>query len=420
LPRRLLTGSLLGAIDQAVLSAFSLGVGLAFIRLGSKYEYAAYTLLFSALQLAQAVQNALISSPLTTLGAGRSASGGVNSLTEAAKRLQSWLVAAIVGACVLGALWDWFVGAARVPVIAALALASAGLLSREFIRAGHFLRHQALRALASDLFYVGVAAALIGALILAHALTAALVLGAMGVAGLTSAFRSGLGSRRLFGAVPAAERAHMIELWACAKWALPSVVNSWLQANAFLFLVQWLISHEAVADLSASRLLLVPLSFLAVGWASAFRPRATSLFANGQVAQVHRMAMRSAIGFLAVGAIYGGCLYLAMPLLQSAVLGPKYTGLGWMVVSWLVLFIVMAVRGVGMTCMLTHPSGFRSLYVYGCVALIVAVPAVVMAGLAGSLPCVVAGLSLSELVLAGLIWGHGWPALRRIGARPMA
>jgi len=67
LPQRLLSRSAIGAIDQGLLSAFNLALGVAFIKLATKADYADYALMATALLLVQSVQNALVNSPLATL-----------------------------------------------------------------------------------------------------------------------------------------------------------------------------------------------------------------------------------------------------------------------------------------------------------------------------------------------------------------
>lgn len=201
-------------------------------------------------------------------------------------------------------------------------------------------------------------------------------------------------------------------IWSCAKWALPSVFNSWLYANAYLFLVERLMSKEAVADLSASRLMLVPLSLLVVGWSSAFRPRASQWLAAGEAAQVHRVALGSAWAFVGAGLAYGGLLLLAMPLLQAGLLGDKYLGASTLVLPWLLFVTTTAVRSVGMSSMLASPAAFRPLFRYGVLALVVAVPCTLAAALTGAVSRVPLALAVAEAFLLVLVWCRGWPQVR--------
>jgi len=176
-------------------------------------------------------------------------------------------------------------------------------------------------------------------------------------------------------------------------------------------------SKDAVADLSASRLLLVPLSLLAVGWSSAFRPRASQWMAAGDVARVHQAAVQSAWAFVAAGLVYGGLLWAAMPLLQAGLLGEKYITATALVVPWLAFFTIASVRTVGMSSMLASAGAFKTMYGYSWVALSVSVPALLFAGLRNEVALIVSALAATECVLCAIVWFSGWPKIKHQVAR---
>lgn len=415
--RGLFSSALLGALDQALLSAFNLLLGLAFIRLAPKSEYALYVLLTTGLLLAQSVQNAIVASPLTTLWPGQVDDEGRRRVAGAAARVQRWLTAAVLllGLCtaVVFALADDDRGWTAL----AVALGGAGLLAREYTRARLFLRHQALAALLSDAGYVAVAVVAAAWLAGAGRMQAAPVLAVIGVAGMIASWATQLrrrdATRQPFGTLSEDDRRGLAELWDCARWALPSVVSSWLYANAFLYVVEAMMSKDAVAELSAARLMLVPLSLLVVGWSNAFRPRASRWLAGDEPDRVERVARRSAAALVGVALAYGLLLAIVLPLLQEHVLGRNYAGLAGLMALWLAFFAVSAVRNVGMSSMLASRHAFRPLFVYGLLALAVAIPGTLLAGLVGSRGGVLVALTMAEAALAAIIWLRGWPALRR-------
>ncbi len=414
---RLLSSSLVGAVDQGLLSIFNLAIGVAFIKFSSKVEYADYTLATNALLLFQSVQAAAVNSPIITLASGATDPRHLAAVQCVGHLVQRRFVAGLaVSSLFVASLahaadhtdWAW--------LLLSCGVAAMGMLLREYRRAQQFLRGDPWGALLADATYVAIAGTGIAALSwLAGHVSAVTVLTMVGVAGVLA----GIASRRdrqptATGASSNDElRAARQAIWSCAKWALPSVVNSWLYANAFLFLVERLISKDAVADLSASRLLLVPLSLLVVGWSAAFRPRAGRWLVAGDVDQIHRVAVRSAVAFALGGIAYGGLLFLLLPLLQQGLLGAKYRSVGSLAPVWLLFFSVTAVRTVGMSAMLTHATAFKTLYHYGWVALAVALAGVWATASRGSLSGVVFALVLAELALLILVWWRGWPAIRR-------
>lgn len=414
---RLLTGSAIGAIDQALLSAFNFGLGVTFIRSASKSEYAAYTLAFTALLLLQSVQNALVNSPATTLVAAGTTAEARQQAHAAARAVQSWVVLAVCLLAPLASAVAWSMDRADLSrLILAMAVAGVGMVSREYARAMHYLEGEPIRALKSDGLYVLLATAGGIALITSHAVTAVSALLVMGMAAI-AAQQFDAGHRLLTtlsqwrpGLVP---RPALLEVWHCAKWALPSVVNTWLYANAYLYIVGIWMSEAVVAELSAARLLSVPLSLLMAGWTSAFRPRAGQWLASHQAEKVHSVALRSALGFLVAGLGFAALLWLCMPWIERGLFGEKYRDSLVLIWPWLLLATANNVRGVGQVSMLACKSSFRTLFGYGWIALLVAVPAVVVASSMHSRVGVLLALTLAELVLASLIWLAGWPAVRR-------
>ncbi len=65
--RDLFSGAVIAIIDQAMLSALNLLIGLAIIRLGEKLDYGIYVQLFTLLLLAQSLQDAAINAPMVAL-----------------------------------------------------------------------------------------------------------------------------------------------------------------------------------------------------------------------------------------------------------------------------------------------------------------------------------------------------------------
>lgn len=409
-PPRLLGSSLVGAADQALLSAFNLAVGLAFIRFASKPEYATYALATTGLLLLQSVQNAVVNSPLATLAPAADAARRV-AVDSAGWRLQARLMLVALGTGVLLSALVWLAGQQHwAELLGACTIAALGLMAREYRRAQCFLSHDAWRALRADALYAALALAALGGLLYAHALSAVTALAAIGLAGLLTGWRQATPPTEPQSPQALTEAGRAI--WGCAKWALPSVVNSWLYANAYLFLVERLMSKDAVADLSASRLLLMPLSLLVVGWSSAFRPRASQWLAGGETDRVHRAAVRSAWAFVAASVAYGALLFAAMPLLRAGLLGDKYGSAALLAVPWLLFFTVAAVRSVGMSAMLASADAFRPLFRYGVMALVLALPCALAAALAGSTPGMPVALAVAEVFLLALIWIRGWPEIR--------
>ena len=399
-----------------MLSALNFGVGLTFIRISSKSEFALYTLMATALLLLQSVQNAIINAPATTLISAAPTMGDRVAAAAAAGHVQAWMLILVVATGVAAAIASGLAGLQSWPaLVAAACICAVGTLSREYARAMHYLDGNPLQALKSDSLFVALALSGGGLLIARELVSAVNVLALVGVAALAAQQLDR--SHRLTSLIKSwrsanVSRASMLEIWQCARWALPSVLNTWIYANAFLYVVGIWMSQAAVAELSAARLLGVPLSLVMAGWSSAFRPRAGQWLVTGQADKLHRLALRSVVGFLAIGSVYAVLLWLALPIVEKYVLGAKYRESIVLIWPWLILATANNVRGVGQVAMLACRTSFKVLFAYGLVALAVALPAVAVASAMGTQIGVLGALIAAELVLAALIWQLGWPQIR--------
>lgn len=408
-------GAVAGTVDQALLSAFNLGIGIAFIKWATKEEYAAYSMIFAGLLLLQSIQNALVNSPLLTLLPARKNKEDKTKLQSAATGILVSLVLASWGTVILLLLFCMLAG--RTLQFAsisgwAIGIAATGLLLREYVRGTFFLRLKVSSALLSDAGYVTVAA--IFALMTSYffGFSAEWILASTGgaavVTGLISLRKLGIGISLRQTAI----KSELPEIWGCAKWALPSVVVSWLYSNAYVYVVDWLMARNTVADLAASRLLLVPISLVVVGWSSSFRPRASKLFAQGDIPQIDKLLRASVLVAALIYLLYGFLLWLSTPLMISQVFSAKYAGLESLIVAWGAFFFVNAVRCMGMSAVLSSKDGFRPLYLSGWMALLIAAPLIVAACFKGMVAGVVWAMVAAECVLASVIWGRLWPCIR--------
>ncbi|GAB4483752.1 MAG: hypothetical protein OHK0018_15480 [Erythrobacter tepidarius] len=420
--RKLVSGTFVAAIDQAWLSGLNFVIGLAFIHGTTRIEYGRYAMLFNGILLAQSIQNALITSPMTTVIPMRE--GAIRSQLMSDVRKAQAVLSVLLP--LLGAVFVWAAFAIRSragePAWPALpfGVAVLGVLLREFLRSVCFLEGVPARALATDVAYGVLLLSAVAYLLAAGQWDASAALLAMGVAAV-AATACGLrrrGSATEVNTVRAAGRG-MRELWPYARWALPSVLVTWGYMNAYVYVVGAQMGAAAVGDLSAGRLLLVPLSMMFVAWTSMFRPRASRWVALGELPTLNGYVRHSLVAVLGVVCGYGLVLFTLYPIIQPLLLGEKYARLEPVVTAWLAFFTVNGIRTVGMACMLTADRGYRAMYYYGWVAFLTSVPLVLLAGVLASPVGVVLALCMAEAVLAALIWFRGWPRMHSFrGAAP--
>jgi hypothetical protein len=114
--------------------------------------------------------------------------------------------------------------------------------------------------------------------------------------------------------------------------------------------------------------------------------------------------------------VYGVALFLALPLVNALFLGDKYAGLNQLIICWLGLSLITAIRSIGMSAMLASKDSFRPLFYYGLYALCIAVPGSIVGSMLGKTYLAIIALICAESVLAALVWLRGWPKIRSIAS----
>ena len=405
---------MVAVIDQAILSATNLIIGLLFIRLATKVDYGVYAQLFTALLLAQSIHSALISGPLVTLG-GKRRARGMQSLAAHLFRVQTVISLILVVVAFLGiktAALGFELPALSTEVAIAFALALGGLWLREFVREIHFVQLKPHRTLVVDLLYVAVVGlGLLVASVTDHfssaTVFAVIALGNL-VAGSWGLARSGVQPFANHGRA----RKPLRESWQLARWSLPGVGVTWGNNYSFPYIVALVLGATAVADVFAARLLLMPAGLCVVAWVSVFLPRASRWVGQGDFATLRRAQTLSVMGLWALVGLYFGALMLLYAPLETYVLGEQYAGLQMLAAAWAVFFAANALRQAG-TLALVAGGYYRQLFWYSVAAIVVSIPVVVVLTFKLGRIGPMLGLVVGELLVAAMAWVHGWPMLKR-------
>lgn len=383
--------------DQAWLSLLGFAVSLAFIRAAPKEEFAAYVLLLTPIFLAQGLQNALFLSPQATVlpAAGEARRASLRA-TSAALQAAFGLAVALLGALLLPA-YRFLSGQAGDPLLAlAFGGALLGALAREGLRAARYVEGRAPHALREDLVYGLLLLAGLAGLLAGEALTARNVLAALALAGVLPLARAALGRP-----VPRPDAAAWRQLWACGRWALPGVLLTWVNLNAYVYVAAAALGAAALADINAARLLLMPAGLAITAWSNLARPRISALHAVGEVRAIRRRSLVSIAWGGAALAGFVALVALAYPWLESF-LGTQYRGLLPLVLVWGGFFLLNLPRSVLMASLMTDAAGYRALHHYAWLALLLGLPGLLLLAPRGPL-WVIGVLCAVELLMLGLV-----------------
>lgn len=382
--------------DQAWLSLINFAISLAFIWSASKTEYGYYLLLAAPLLLVQSIQNAVVNSPLATFlpAAGEQEK---RSVRRTAASLHVYL--AIAGAA-LGALGFavYELGSGHTinnMLLVGFAFAVVGTIAREAQRSFAYVQGQGVQALLADLVYGTALLAGITWAIHGDQLTAAVVLFLTGFAGVLPL----LGRLRQLHGLQL-HREPMRQFWSCGRWALPSVIVTWINLSAYPYFAGQALGLSAVADIGAARLFLMPVGIAMTAWSNWYRPRVSALLSSGNSQGVVRITQHSVTGGLAAMVVLALLILWAYPMLEPA-LGEQYSGLQPLVLMWLVFFTLSLVRNVYMATLMTDAAGYKILHHITWLALALSLPGFILLSGKGALWVVgvLCAIELTQLVL---------------------
>ncbi len=412
--RRLLADSLASLVDQGVLSALNLALGLVLIRLTAKEAYGLYSQLYVAGIFATSVLESIVTGPLTTIAPGLGAGRGpfTAHLVRYQNRLATGLALAFGVGC---AVATWQLALEPHPLLLGLSFAVYiyGGSLREFGRSVGFIDGQARSVLRMDACYAAAVAAGIAALVAADALTLPATMMVLGVANLVVLGMRNLGASAAPEGVPDPGYAAAVSaVWQRGKWALPGSLVAWFTNYSYLYLAALWLGVAASADLNASRLLLMPISLSVLAWSRVARPHTVRLLAERRREALDRYAWGSVLGIELLTFAYVGVLLAMLPWLQHHLLGAKYSGVEPLVLAWGVYFALNGARWIG-SSLLTSGDRYRMLLVSGIFCLFVMIGATSFAVPRWGAWGAVAALSLVELLDLLLIWAILLPRVRR-------
>lgn len=366
--------------DQAWLSLLNFAIALAFIWGASKTEYGYYILLMAPLLLVQSIQSAIVNSPLATfLPAATEADKPNLLITAASLHIYLVLMCGVLGG--LGLMVYGQVAELHVEslLLAGFVLAIAGTLSRESQRSFSYVQGQGVRALAGDLIYGMVLLAGIALALAGDQLSAGLVLLLTGIAGLVPLFSRVAGFHGL-----QTHAEPMRQFWSCGRWALPSVVVTWISLSAYPYFAGHALGLAAVADIGAARLFLMPVGLMMTAWSNWYRPRISGWLALGKVDAVVGITRRSLLAGWVLLATLAVLLAFTYPLVEP-LLGEQYLGLQPLVLMWLLYFAISLARTVYMATLMTDARGYKILHHITWIALALSLPGFVLLSHNGAL-----------------------------------
>lgn len=397
--------TLAGILDQGVVGVGNLAMGLIVLHGATKEQYGLYSLCYTTVLLLIGFVGSVFAAQMTAAYhdvAEAERGGFVGAMLRA--QLAVTVPLGLAAAAGLALLPATVTDAETRHLLAITALACPGAMACDFLRSHRFLLRRAWDAFAVDTALIGTWIA-VTLLLMAEGLPGNLAaLGGYGLAGLAVAC---LGLPLLGrGAAGAAKRQSargaMRSGWHHGRWALGGAAVTALQNQAHVYLLAWLGTAAAVADLNAARMLLMPMGLLVLGVNKTLLPTLVRQHAQEGAGPMRRTANRTLMAVLATITAYVAVLLLGENTIIRWILGPKYTGIALLVTLWGAVLLLQAVDA-NWSVVLQAAKRFRELTLINlwtvAPVLAVAVPMILAYGARGNLLALAVGYAGMCLLL---------------------
>jgi len=323
--KSLLYKSGIASLDQAFLSGLNFLISIILIKIVLKPEYGYYSIFFSIILLMASIQTAVINTPLAVLlitKKGDEKRRYVGSLLFG----QNLLLIPLTLIGVIGGIVTWYFNlleASLSAIILAISLAFIGILLREFLRAYFFADEFPKTVLIIDVLYVVLFIILGFLTYIFSQLNVAVVFFLMGL----SSFLVGIFfiKRNKWNFSSSDIKLSYSENWKYGKWALFGVIVTHIQTYSYLYLLGLIVSSAAVADVSAARLLLMPLVLAQEGWSKVILPHGSNLRETNRLQRLLKEQIIVSIIFVVIVMSLVFALIIFKPLLLNIILSAKYT-----------------------------------------------------------------------------------------------
>jgi O-antigen/teichoic acid export membrane protein len=360
--------SVASIVDQVLLSGLNFAIGIALIRYASKETYGLYSQLFAGSLLATTLLGALIGAALTTLAARlepekRRALVANNLRVQWAASMVFALLAGI-GVSVL----SFIITIGENPWLLAITFGGFIFTSgcREYCRTAFFIESKTEIVVILDAIFVCTTIISGGFLLWLEKITA---INVMGILALTNGIVAIIYSSSLFkiSKNEIAWKKSLInfkEMWSLSKWALSGSIIGWTSNNSYLYLAGGFLGSAALADVNASRLLLIPISMLGMAWSKVAFPVFGQMIAEKNWLQLKQFIIKSTLILEIFTVLYMTILFLFLPWFSVNVLSDKYQNISDLIILWGIYFFVNVARNVSGTLLFSFGI-YRTLFWQG-------------------------------------------------------
>jgi O-antigen/teichoic acid export membrane protein len=393
----------LAVIDQAVLSAFSLGLNIFLIRLWLPEAFGFFVMVFSLSLIGSSIQGALIGTQLAVLRPQALERSEEPQLLTSLWTANCLLTAAtvLVSSAAVAFLWRQ-----QMPILAlATGLFVGGMLVREYVRSLLFSEPCPATVLITDLIFIAVSMIALALVWRCRdALGVAETLIAMAGASAVSCLPAVSARREQFSfRINRQVGAQCARVWGGqARWALLGAMTYEVMSRAHVFVVGSWFGAASLGILQAGEMLFRPLVLLIQAWERIAKPMFARLAAGKDIAAARALTFHSLIGAFAAAALFFVVLYLCWPLLNSHLFRRSYDSIELVAALWALAAVTKLVTQVYGT-ELQGFARFGELSAIGVIAALASLVLLLATVLIGTFEWSILAVIGGNLVALGLI-----------------
>jgi O-antigen/teichoic acid export membrane protein len=393
-------------MDQVLLSGASLAVGFVLIRFTSDRDYGLYVLVLTTQQLLISVQRSYLTGPLALVAARKSADArrtSVGAIRNAVRRALLWALMLAQVVPLAGYLLGWVRAPAAV-LLAAAVLSSYLALRREFLRDILLLYSRPHALLVADVVF---ALVLVAGVLLAACVGSSAVLWTLMTLSLAALAGATLAERMLAaspGWVGGDVRPVLREILPLGFWATVGTLTYWIYGQSFNYMLAGRVDLKAVADVNATRLMLMPPIVLTVGVQALLIPTAAAWYAEAGLTRLMRRLLAFILGMVLLDLTYLGVLWIGRDWVTVSLMHKQIGARDQLLMLWAVVALIGVLRDV-LQCALFALGRLKSMAGQGAFSAAIAV-ALTWFGISWwGAPAVLVGQIAAEVVnLVGIGW----------------
>jgi len=329
---------------QALVSGFHFGLNLILLNMITPYDYGIFAYAFVLALFASAINNALISTPLTVY---TPVVKNKDERTQQEAMFSTLNLLLFVLLVVIGVGYA-FVSDVATPITLSVTLFVAVYSARQYSRSFGYARFKPLVTATGDIAYVVSGVTIIAVIILLNKenTTVSLVLLALASANLVAMF---IERWRLHGLdrqwLTFANIRSYGHVWLQSRWALIGALTTLFLGQAHGLIITWANGPNSFAPLAAGMVLFGPVRVALMTWQNMVKPELALALSDNQGEAVKKQIQKTAVLMGSAVLALSLCLWLAWPHVHALLYAKNYSEqpMGFIVCLWAVITLFAAI-----------------------------------------------------------------------------